>query len=110
MKIGQKPELPSAAAQAAGSAKQQARTGAAAASAMGQGAATAKAAGGAPVSFSSAARGLEPATRSTSDFDVDRVNAMRAAIANGTFQFSAQAVADKMLSNAYEMFSHARAA
>ena len=109
MKIGQKPELPSAAAQAAGCAKQQARSGAAAASATGQGAATAKAAG-APVSFSSAARGLEPATRSTSDFDVDRVNAMRAAIANGTFQFSAQAVADKMLSNAYEMFSHARAA
>ena len=109
MKIGQKPELPSAAAQAAGSAKQQARSGAAGAGAMGQGAATAKAAG-APVSFSSAARGLEPATRSTSDFDVDRVNAMRAAIANGTFQFSAQAVADKMLSNAYEMFSHARAA
>ena len=108
MKIGQKPELPSAAAQATGSAKQQARTGAPAASALGQGAAKAKAAG-APVSFSPAARGLETTSRSSSDFDVDRVNAMRAAIANGTFQFSAQAVADKMLSNAYEMLSHARA-
>ena len=108
MKIGQKPELPSAAAQAAGSAKQLARTGASAAGALGQGAATAKAAG-APVSFSSAALGLEPSSRSTSDFDVDRVNAMRAAIANGTFQFNAQVVADRMLSNAYEVLSHARA-
>ena len=90
MKIGQKPELPSAAAQATSSAKQQARA-------------------GAPVSFSSAARGLEPQSRSTSDFDVDRVNSMRAAIANGTFQFNAQVVADRMLSNAYEMLSHARA-
>lgn len=108
MKIGQKPELPSAAAQAAGSAKQQARAGAPAASALGQSVATAKAAG-APVSLSSAARGLESTSRSTSDFDVDRVNAMRAAIANGTFQFNPQVVADRMLSNAYEMLSHARA-
>lgn len=108
MKIGQKPELPSAVAQAAGSAKQRARAGAPAASALGQSVATAKAAG-APVSFSSAARGLEPTSRSTSDFDVDRVNAMRAAIANGTFQFNPQVVADRMLSNAYEVLSHARA-
>ena len=108
MKIGQKPELPSAAAQATGSVKQQARAGTPAASALGQSAAAAKAAG-APVSFSAAARGIEPSSRSTSDFDVDRVNAMRAAIANGTFQFSAQAVADKMLSSAYEMLSQARA-
>ncbi|WP_027996806.1 flagellar biosynthesis anti-sigma factor FlgM [Simplicispira psychrophila] len=109
MKIGQKPELPSAAAQAAGSAKQQARAGASAASALGQSVAKAKAAG-APVSFSPAARGLEPISCSSnsSDFDVDRVNAMRAAIANGTFQFNPQAVADKMLSNAYEVLSHAR--
>lgn len=106
MKIGQKPELPSAAAQATGSVKQQARAGTSAASALGQGTAAAKATG-APVSFSPAARGMEPV--STSDFDVDRVNAMRAAIANGTFQFSAQAVADKMLSSAYEMLSQARA-
>lgn len=107
MKIGQKPELPSAAAQAAGAAKQQARASAPAASALGQSVAKAKAAG-APVSFSPAARGLEPISRSRSDFDVDRVNAMRAAIANGTFQFNPQAVADKMLSNAYEVLSHAR--
>lgn len=108
MKIGQKPELPSAAAQATGTVKQQARAGTSGASALGQGAAAAKAAG-APVSFSSAALGMEPVSRSTSDFDVDRVNAMRAAIANGTFQFNAQAVADKMLSSAYEMLSGARA-
>ncbi|MBX9835733.1 MAG: flagellar biosynthesis anti-sigma factor FlgM [Burkholderiaceae bacterium] len=108
MKIGQKPELPSAVAQAAGSAKQQARTGAPAAQALGQGVAKAKTAG-APVSFSTVARGLEPTSRSSSDFDVDRVNTMRAAIANGTFQFNPQVVADKMLSNAFEMLSHARA-
>lgn len=100
MKIGQKPELPSAAAQAVGSAKQQARAGAPAAAAK---------AAGAPVLFSSTTRGMAPTSRSTDDFDVDRVNAMRAAIANGTFQFSAQAVADKMLATAHEMLSSARA-
>ena len=50
---------------------------------------------------------LDRGTRSpTNDAEV---NAMRAAIANGTFQFNAQVVADRMLSNAYEVLSHARA-
>jgi len=35
-------------------------------------------------------------------------DAMRSAIANGTFKFNAEAVADKILSNAYEVPSHTR--
>ncbi|MDD2713979.1 MAG: flagellar biosynthesis anti-sigma factor FlgM [Simplicispira sp.] len=107
MKIGQKPELPSAAAQAAGSAKQQARAGASAADALGKSAAAAKAAG-APVTLSSTVHRFEPGQRSAGDFNVERVNAMRSAIENGTFKFNAEAVADKILSNAYEVLSHVR--
>lgn len=107
MKIGQKPEVPSAAAQAVGSAKQQARAAAPAADAIGKSTATAKAAG-APVTFSSTVRRFESASRNAGDFDVERVNAMRSAIANGTFKFNAEAVADKILSNAYEVLSHTR--
>ena len=108
MKIGQKPELPSAAAQAASSAKQQARAAAPGADAIGKNAATAKAAG-APVTLSSNVSHFEPASRSAGDFDVDRVNAMRAAIENGTFKFNAEAIADKILSSAYEAFSRVSA-
>lgn len=107
MKIGQKPELPSAAAQATGSAKQQARTAAPAADAIGKNVAAAKAAA-APVTLSSAVHRFEPANRSAGDFDVERVNAMRAAIENGTFKFNAEAVADKILASAYEALSYAR--
>ena len=38
-------------------------------------------------------------------FNTEKVAAMKAAIANGTFQVNAEAIADKMLSNAAEMLS-----
>ncbi len=74
---------------------------------MGKNVAAAKAAG-APVTLSSAVRRFESASRSAGDFDVERVNVMRSAIENGTFKFNAEAVADKILSNAYDVLSHVR--
>lgn len=107
MKIGQKPELPSAVAQAAGSAKQQAKSAAPAAEGLAKGAAAATAAGVA-VTFSRAARGLEFSGRAQGDFDAGRVKAVRAAIESGTFTVDAEAVADKMLANAQEVLGRSR--
>lgn len=41
-------------------------------------------------------------------FNAEKVEAMKAAIANGSFQVNAEAIADKMLSNAAEMLGRAR--
>jgi len=41
-------------------------------------------------------------------FNTEKVAAMKAAIANGSFQVNAEAIADKMLSNAAEMLGGAR--
>lgn len=41
-------------------------------------------------------------------FNADKVDAMRNAIANGTFEVNAEAIADKLLSNAAEMLSSNR--
>ena len=41
-------------------------------------------------------------------FNADKVEAMKAAIADGSFQVNAEAIADKMLSNAAEMLSGSR--
>ncbi|MDP3254069.1 MAG: flagellar biosynthesis anti-sigma factor FlgM [Hydrogenophaga sp.] len=42
-------------------------------------------------------------------FNAEKVEAMKQSIANGTFQVNAEAIADKMLANAAEMLSGARA-
>jgi negative regulator of flagellin synthesis FlgM len=42
-------------------------------------------------------------------FNAEKVEAMKQSIANGTFQVNAEAIADKMLSNAAEMLSGAKA-
>lgn len=42
-------------------------------------------------------------------FNTEKVEAMKAAIANGTFQVNAEAIADKMLANAAEMLNGSRA-
>ena len=103
MKIGQKPEL-TAALQAA--AKQAKTTGPAAEEAA-KGAQVATSSAG--VSFSSSARALDAAGRATTEFDTDRVKAMREAIANGTFSVSAEAIADKLLANTGEILAHSMA-
>lgn len=106
MKIGQKPELPGALAQT-GLAKQQAKSPASAAEGAAKDAAAAPAAG-VPVTVSIAARGLDQTARSTADFDASKVKAVRAAIEKGTFSVDADAIADKLLSNAQEILSRSR--
>lgn len=105
MKIGQNPELANAIAQNA-PAKQQARDAAPVAQAASQSAAATRS--GAGVTFSSAARTLDASARSQGDFDAGKVRAMREAIEKGTFKINAGAIADKLLSNAQEVFSRAR--
>ena len=104
MKIGQKPELPAAASQAAA---KQPKTASAIASEDSSQAQPAKAAG-VPVSFSNSARALDQTGRATADFDANRVKEIREAIANGTFRVNADAVADKLLANSEEFLSHSR--
>lgn len=106
MKIGQKPELPGALAQAA-PAKPQAKTAPQAAGGLAASVSSAAAAG-VPVTFSSAAKALEQTSRNQGDFDVGKVKAVRAAIENGTFKVDAEVVADKMLANTQEFIARAR--
>ncbi len=105
MKIGHNPELANAIAQNA-PAKQQAKDAAPVAQAATQGAAATRS--GAAVTFSSAARTLDASARTQGDFDAGKVRAMREAIEKGSFKINAGAIADKLLSNAQEAFSHAR--
>jgi negative regulator of flagellin synthesis FlgM len=63
---------------------------------------------GVPVTVSTAARALDQTARSTGDFDAGKVKAVRTAIEKGTFSVDAEAVADKMLSNAQEILSRSR--
>ncbi|CAM3631044.1 flagellar biosynthesis anti-sigma factor FlgM [Paracidovorax anthurii] len=108
MKIGQNPEVPASLTQVGQAAKQQAKAAAPAPAAQeaAKTATTVAAAGGTPVTFSSAARALDPSQRSSADFDANKVKAVRAAIEKGTFTVNADAIADKLLSNAQEIIAH----
>jgi negative regulator of flagellin synthesis FlgM len=66
-------------------------------------------ASGVPVTFSKLARtlGEQPVQAADPDVDMERVNAVRAAIDNGTYKVNPQAIADKMLTNAQEMLDRA---
>lgn len=105
MKIGQKPELPGALAQT-GLVKQ-AKSPASAAEGAAKDA-TAVSTAGVPVTVSTAARALDQTSRSTGDFDASKVKAVRSAIEKGTFSVDAEAIADKMLSNAQEILARSR--
>lgn len=105
MKIGQHSDIANALSQS-GSAKQQAKASAPVAQAAAQAATAANV--GVPVTFSNAARGLDPASRNLGDFDAGKVKAVRAAIDNGTFSVDAEAIADKLLANAQEVLSRSR--
>jgi len=107
MKIGQKPELPAAALQAA--AKHATKTTGPAADEAAKSTQVATSSAGVPVSFSNSAKALDPSARATTEFDADRVQAMRDAIANGTFSVSAEAIADKLLANTGEILAHSMA-
>ena len=105
MKIGQQPELSGAAAQT-GLAKQ-AKSPIVATEETAKGASAAPAAG-VPVTVSMAAQALHQTTRTMGDFDAGKVKAVRAAMDKGAFTVDAEAIADKMLSNAHEIFSRSR--
>lgn len=105
MKIGQQPEVIAAALQAAAS--KQAKTSGPAAEEAAKGAQVATSSAG--VSFSNSAKALDSAGRATTEFDADRVKAMREAIANGSFSVSAEAIADKLLANTGEILAHSMA-
>lgn len=62
---------------------------------------------GIPVKMSAAFRALD-ALPVSSGIDERKVAAVRAAIADGTFRVNAEAIADKLLSNAQEFLSHTR--
>jgi negative regulator of flagellin synthesis FlgM len=65
---------------------------------------------GVTVTLSSAAsQAISGTGGSNSDvFNADKVEAMKAAISDGSFKVNAEAIADKMLSNAAEMLSGSR--
>jgi negative regulator of flagellin synthesis FlgM len=66
-------------------------------------------AAGVAVTVSPMVRSLEAGnTGEISDIDTAKVNAVRASIANGTFVVNAEAIADKLLSNAQEMLTRNR--
>lgn len=64
-------------------------------------------AAGVPVTVSNSVRSLDQNAKASADMDMAKVNAMRAAIANGTFSVNASAVADKMLFDAAELLTTA---
>lgn len=65
---------------------------------------------GVAVTVSKLARTLESSgSGDTADVDMAKVNAVRAAIQNGTYKVNAEAIADKLLSNAQDMLKGASA-
>lgn len=105
MKVGQPAEMPKV------STPQNAASGAAA-PAKKEAAATASSAAtsaGVAVTVSTAVRTLEQANRSeTAEIDMDKINAVRQAIEDGTYVVNAEVIADKLLSNAQEMLNRTR--
>ena len=82
------------------------------AAAVGGAAAPAKPQAGVTVTLSSSASqalsGAGQAGGGNEVFNAEKVEAMKAAIASGSFQVNAEAIADKMLSNATEMLGGSR--
>jgi negative regulator of flagellin synthesis FlgM len=65
-------------------------------------------AAGVTVTLSSTSQSMATGGSSSEVFNADKVASMKQAIANGSFQVNAEAIADKMLSNAAEMLSAGR--
>lgn len=68
-----------------------------------------QASAGVTVTLSSTSQAMSAGGSSSDVFNAEKVEAMKQAIASGTFQVNAEAIADKMLSNAAEMLSATRA-
>ena len=66
-------------------------------------------AAGMAITVSTAARSLSAAGRTDASYvDMDKVNAVRAAIQQGTYKINADAIAGKLLSNAQELLTRNR--
>ena len=63
---------------------------------------------GVTVTLSPQSQTLATQSASTDTFDSGKVEAIKASIANGSFQVNAEAIADKLLANASEMLSASR--
>lgn len=63
---------------------------------------------GVAVTVSTAVRTLEQANRAEADIDMDKVNAVRQAIEDGSYVVNAEVIADKLLSNAQELLDSPR--
>lgn len=65
-------------------------------------------AAGVPVTVSSSVRTLDQNAKSSSDIDMAKVNAIREAIANGTFKVNAGVITDTLLIDASALLGGAR--
>lgn len=109
MKIGQPTEIPSPVTQAVNAATQKAQQQGSASVVANSNAKQSTRSAGVAVTVSSQARELEKAESSNSaDIDTEKVASVRAAIADGSYQVNAEAIADKLLSNAQELLNRAQ--
>ena len=60
---------------------------------------------GVAVTVSTLARGLEKASRAGADIDTQKVASVKAAIEDGSYVVNAEAIADKLLSDAQDMLT-----
>lgn len=106
MKIGQPSELPALVTQAKAAATSKPEAGANTTAAGTARAGQSTRAAGVAVTVSSQARALDKASQiETPDVDAQKVATVRAAIQGGSYSVNAEAIADKLLSNAQEMLS-----
>jgi negative regulator of flagellin synthesis FlgM len=107
MKISQPSDLPVAASTSAASSA--AKSGPAASTLAKTTASKSTQSAGVAVSVSTLARSMEASNRGEApDVDMEKVSAVRASIAQGTFKVNAEAIANKLLSNAQEMLTRSR--
>ena len=103
MKIGSSPDLPVSSSTVAQTAAKEKAAVTVANSASGT-AQTQASSSSVSVSVSGLTKALaKPETSASADIDAGKVAAVKAAIEDGTFTVNAEAIADKLLSNAQEM-------
>ncbi len=106
MKIGQPPDIPSSVPSTVSGAAQKAAQNSSASTAATTSAAAGTRSAGVAVTVSTLARSLEKPDRSeAADVDTQKVASVKAAIEDGTYVVNAEAIADKLLSNAQEMLN-----
>ncbi len=103
MKIGQPSDISTSVTSTGSGAAQKAAQNSSASTAATNSAAEGTRSAGVAVTVSTLARALEKPERSDADVDTQKVASVKAAIEDGTFVVNAEAIADKLLSNAQEM-------